>query len=124
MSIVVNIDDSRLTGFHPEATKEVQRALEEYADILIKECRTEEQKFTHSSKDPVNVTLYTIKDILLRQKKRLKPRRLSERIIRIAAAVLSLIVGWMYDGAQMQNQIYPTTVRPSDGFCYLAFNMY
>ena len=98
MPINIIIDDSRLVGFNDLASGEVKAGLEEYADVLLKECNNLEQIRRHVPNDPPDVSRDVVKDTILSMKRMNGVRsRSSTQAIRILAPVCSWFVGWMFN---------------------------
>lgn len=86
----------------------MQEALREYTDRLISETRHIAAIRQHSESDPFEVTVEMVKDAQLLLKRGVGARSTGwgVKIVRICAAVLSLIVGMMYNPTLLQSQGY------------------
>ena len=107
MPIEIKIDDTDTEGFSTPAKEGLREAVEDYASSLIEEAnRIEAVRNTGSG--PPEITHGMVSDAVIVQRTGLGKRNNSyaSKILRITAAILALIVGFMYDPQSLQQEWY------------------
>ncbi len=103
----VDIDDKGLRGFNDPAKDEVRKATLSFAEDLMKEAnRIESARNTGSNAPQVTSSMVEDAAVLLRRGLARPKRGFWTRAIRVVAAVLSLVVGFLYDSTKLQDSTY------------------
>lgn len=107
MSIKIEIDDDELKGFSDAAKDSLRNAVSTYASDIIEESNRIEVGRGSVQGDP-EVTRGMVDDAVLLFRRGLGTPKKSAQIllIRIAAALLPLFVGLLYDPAALQDSGY------------------
>lgn len=107
MPLDFSISDDALNGFSHPAKGQLEAAVLDYSEELIEEANRIESG-RNTTDGPVEVTQAMVTDAQLLLARGLgTPRRSGRvRLLRIAAAVLSLAAGLMYDKTQLQDSVY------------------
>jgi hypothetical protein len=107
MAINIQIPDSDLVGFSDQAKERLKEAMLDYTSNLIEEANRIEAG-RNSAKGTPEITRGMVNDAndLLRRGLGMPRKSWGLRILRVLAAVLSLIVGIMYDELKLQNSAY------------------
>ncbi len=107
MPVDIQIPDDDLRGFSPDACEHLRKAASEYATNLIEEANRIEAGRNSTGGNP-EVTRGMVNDatILLRRGLGAPKKSLGLKILRIAAAVLALVAGLMYDESKLQDSGY------------------
>lgn len=106
----IEIPETDLEGFNDQSKETLKQALVAYADQLIDESNRIEASNRTTEGDPeVTSSMVDSASVLLRRGLA-KPRgKMLPKILRIAAAVLSLAAGFMYDARELQDSTYLLT---------------
>ena len=107
MPIDIQLDDRSLTGFSEPAKERLKTAALDYTSDVIEEANRIEAGRSRT-KGPPEVTNGMVNDavVLLRQGLGTPRKHLGIRLLRVVAAVLSLLVGIMYDASSLQDKTY------------------
>lgn len=102
-----SVEDSDLSGFSDTAKQRLKKAAEEYVDGLIQEANRIEAA-RNTTNGPPEVTSGMVNDAVIVQRSGLgSPKHsLSLKLLRLASALLTLLVGIMYDAEKLQDQTY------------------
>lgn len=103
----IEISNDKLKGFNDQAKVKLYEATNEFIDELIEESNRLESSHNTISNDP-EVTSSMVNDaqMLIRRGLNQPKKGLGLKILRIAAAVLSLLVGVLYDSTKLQSGGY------------------
>lgn len=103
----IQIPDDELAGFSDQAREHVRQVVDQYAADLIREANRIEAG-RNTANGPPEVTKAMVSDAngLLRRGLTAPKNHWAHKLLRVAASVLSLVVGLMYDPAQLQGQTY------------------
>ena len=107
MPIEIRIGESELIGFSDPAKNGVQTAGVDFLKAVIAEANRLESAHK-SGGGPVEITQAMVVDAVVIQRRSLGARKtpIGIKILRIATAVVSLVVGFMYDGQKLQDAGY------------------
>jgi len=107
MPIDIQIPDDDLIGFSDQAQANLKDAITEYSSELIEEANRLEAGRNPTSGTP-EVTRGMVNDakVFLRRGLGSPKKNWGVRILRILAAVLSLVVGFMYDETKLLDSVY------------------
>lgn len=107
MPIDIRVEDADLAGFSDPAKEGVKQAGEQFIKHVINEANRLESG-QNSGGGPVEITKAMVDNAALIQRHAIggKNAPLQVKLLRIAAAVISLVVGFMYDEAKLQNTAY------------------
>ena len=107
MSVEIKIPEKDLSGFSEQARQRLKEAVAEYASDLIEETNRIEAG-RNSTTGPPEVTRGMVNDAKLLLRRGLGTPRKSwkSKLLRIAAAVLMLLVGLIYDPSKFQDTLY------------------
>lgn len=110
MPIEIEINEDDLSGFSEPARERLKQAAEDYVSTLISESNRIEAG-RNSNNGPAEITQAMVNDAVVVQRQGLStaPTRVASKVLRVVAAVLSLIVGFMYDPVALQSQAYMAT---------------
>lgn len=103
----LDIDETFLAGFNDPAKVELRAATLQFAQDLIREANRIE-----ASRNPVRgnpqLTSSMVNDaaVLIRRGLAQPKKKLGVKIVRVIAAVLSLVVGFTYDATKLQDKTY------------------
>jgi len=105
--IKIEVLDSELRGFNSQSRDELKANADRYISEVIREANRIEASRNTTNGDPeVTSTMVSEADMLLRRN-HLKPRKSKwYAFTRVLAAVLSLIVGFLYDSTKLQDTLY------------------
>lgn len=103
----IDIDDKTIAGFNDPAKAELKKAGLEFLEELVRESNRIEASRNPSSGTP-QVTSSIVIDaaVLIRRGLSQPKKRIGSKLLRIAAAVLSLVVGFAYDATKLQDKTY------------------
>lgn len=103
----VKILEKDLEGFNEKAKKKLIEASEEFIRDLIEESNRIESARNSTSTDP-EITSSMVNDatVLLRRGLSQPRKSIGIKSLRVVAAVLSLLVGILYDSTKLQNSGY------------------
>ncbi|WP_152607704.1 hypothetical protein [Aeromonas hydrophila] len=103
----INISNEDLNGFNEQAKAKLSEAATEFIGDLIEESNRLESSRNTSGNDP-EITSSMVNDarILIRRGLAQPKENFGLKILRIAAAVLSLLVGVLYDSEKLQSGGY------------------
>lgn len=103
----ISVDDKALTGFNDPAKAELTKAANDFIEDLVKESNRIEATRNPAPGNPqVTSSMVTDAAVLVRRGLAQPKKKLSGKIVRILAAVLSLAVGFSYDAAKLQDKTY------------------
>jgi len=103
----IRVDDDELAGFNEHARTELQKATAEFIDELVREANRIEATRNPSPGIPqVTSGMVTDAAVLVRRGLTKPKKSLGAKVARIAAAVLSLLVGLAYNAEALQHQGY------------------
>lgn len=107
MPLEIKIQDGDIVGFSAPAKTRLHRAVEDYASSLIAEANRIEAG-RNIGKGPPEITQGMVNDavMVLRQGLGSFQSKLSSKVLRVVAAILSLVVGFMYDAQLLQQRWY------------------
>ena len=107
MPINININDSDLSGFNDQAKQELKSSIETFSDDLISEANRIESSVNSTSQGP-EITSSIVRDakVLIRHKINKPKKNVWSILLKIAASVLSLIAGIMYQKEKLQDTTY------------------
>jgi hypothetical protein len=102
----IDIDDTPLTGFNIPAKAEVKKATAQFAADPVAEANRIEGS-RNANGPPEVVSNMVVEATLLVRRGLSQPRKkYGLKLIRICAAVLSLVVGFCYDATKLQDKTY------------------
>lgn len=103
----IEISDSSLKGFNDQAKAKLSEATFEFVEDLIEESNRLESSRNTTGNDP-EITSSMVNDaqVLIRRGLTQPKKGLGLKILRIVAAVLSLLVGILYDSTKLQSGGY------------------
>ncbi|AVR97890.1 hypothetical protein [Pseudoduganella armeniaca] len=103
----IEIDDTTLTGFNVPAKAEVKKATLQFATDVIAEANRIEGSRNPQAGPPEVISGMVVEATLLVRRGLNQPRKkYGVKLIRICAAVLSLVVGFCYDATKLQDKTY------------------
>jgi hypothetical protein len=103
----IDIDDTTLTGFNTPAKAEVKKATQQFATDLVAEANRIEGSRNANAGPPEVVSSMVVEATLLVRRGLSQPRKkYGVKLMRICAAVLSLVVGFCYDATKLQDKTY------------------
>jgi hypothetical protein len=107
MPIDIRVEDTELAGFSDPAKEGVKKAGEDFLKKIIVEANRLES-VQNSGGGPVEITKGMVATAAMFQNHAVGPQKtsLTIKLLRIAAAALSLAVGIMYDKDRLQDAIY------------------
>lgn len=107
MPININIDDPDLAGFNDQAKNELKSSIETFAEDLIAEANRIESTVNSTAQGP-EITSSIVRDakVLIRHKISRPQKNIWLIILKIAASVISLLAGLMYQKDELQNTGY------------------
>ena len=107
MPVEIQITEDKLGGFSEEARTHLKAATTEYATKLIEEAnRIEAGRNSTNGRPEVTGGMVNDAQLLLGRGLVAPKKSWRSKILRVAAAVLSLVAGVMYDTAQLQEGSY------------------
>lgn len=103
----IEISDGSLKGFNDQAKAKLSEAAVEFVEDLIEESNRLESSRNTTGNDP-EITSSMVNDaqVFIRRGLTQPKKGLGLKILRIAAAVLSLLVGVLYDSTKLQSGGY------------------
>lgn len=107
MPINIEISDNDLAGFNDQAKQELKVSVETFSDDLIAEANRIESSINSTSQGP-EITSSIVRDakVLIRHKISKPKKNIWSIILKIAASVLSLVAGIMYQKEKLQDTTY------------------
>lgn len=103
----LDIDDKSQKGFNDPAKASLKKATLQFAEELIKESNRIEASRNPASGDPqVTSSMVDDANVLVRRGLGRPRKKPGVKLFRIVAAVLSLVVGFTYDAAKLQDKTY------------------
>ncbi|WEF33500.1 hypothetical protein [Pseudoduganella chitinolytica] len=103
----IDIDDSTLTGLNTPAKAELRKATLEFASDLLTEANRIEVLRNPQAGPPEVTSGMVVEATLLVRGGLNRPRQKNgAKLLRICAAVLSLVVGFCYDANKLQDKTY------------------
>ena len=107
MPIDINIPDQDIEGFNSRAQKKIKESVSEYSADLIEESNRIESARNNTSGDPeVTSSMVNDANVLIRRGLVQPKKGIGLRILRVISAILSLLVGIMYDSTKLQDSAY------------------
>lgn len=107
MSLNIEISDSDLSGFNSASKDQLEKATIEFISNLVDEAnRIESGRNTTSGPPEITSSMVNDAKVLLQRGLAIPKRKLGIRILRVFSAILSLVVGAMYDETKLQNEGY------------------
>jgi hypothetical protein len=105
MQIVIMDED--LKGFNSKAKEKLDESAKEFVGDLVEESNRIESASNTSGNDP-EITSSMVNDarVLIRRGLSQPKMSMSVRVLRVLAAISSLVVGILYDPARLQNSGY------------------
>jgi hypothetical protein len=117
----ISVDDKALAGFNDPAKKVLEKAATEFVEDLVKEANRIEATHNPSTGNPqVTSAMVTDAAVLVRRGLAQPKKKLGAKLVRIAAAVLSLAVGFAYDATKLQDKTYMLVFIVVVAFAILA----
>ena len=109
MAVKISIDDDDVPGFSQPAKERLFQAAQQYVEAVIAETNRIEAG-RNTGKGPQEITHGMVNDAVVVQRVRAGPSRSGpwSKILRVAAAVLALVAGIMYDTQMLQQRWYLT----------------
>ena len=106
MEIKIDIND--LKGFNEKAKEQLIETVKTYIDDVIKESNRIEVSRNTTNNNIPEITSSMVNDagILIRRGHAFPKKRLGIKILRVFAAVVSAIPGFLYDSTKLQNSGY------------------
>ena len=106
----INVKDEDLEGFNAHAKSKLKEATLSFVSDLIEESNRLESKNNTSGSGP-EITSSNVNDaaILVRKGLSAQKKGWKNKIVRIIAALLPLVVGAMYDSTKLQDGAYMFT---------------
>ena len=103
----ITIDDKVVAGFNDPAKVELTNAANDFIEDLIKESNRIEATRNPSIGNP-QVTSGMVIDaaVLVRRGLGQPKKKIGAKLLRVIAAVFSLVVGFTYDAAKLQDKTY------------------
>lgn len=107
MPVNIEIFDVDLQGFSDPAKEKLSDAVTQFSTSLIEEANRIESG-RNATNGVIEITRSMVSDaaLVLRRGLGTPKKRFGTLIIRVIASVLSLIVGFMYDGTKLQDNTY------------------
>ena len=107
MPIDIRVEDTDLVGFSDPAKDGVKKAGEDFVKHVIAEANRLESG-QNAGSGPVEITKAMVDNAALIQRHAIGSKKtpLGIKMLRIASAVISLVVGFMYDEVKLQNTGY------------------
>ncbi|MDD5759591.1 MAG: hypothetical protein PHI06_10990 [Desulfobulbaceae bacterium] len=103
----IQIPEDSLNGFNDKAKEKLSEAATEFVGDLIEESNRIESSRNTTGNDP-EITSSMVNDarVLIRRGLSQPKKGIGLKILRIASAILSLLVGVLYDSAKLQSGGY------------------
>jgi len=103
----ININDGDLNGFNTKAKDKLIESTTEFINNLIEESNRLEASHNNTSNEP-EITSSMVNDacVLLRRGLSQPRKNIGIKILRILSAILSMLVGFLYDPIKLQNGAY------------------
>lgn len=106
----IEIDDTTLSGFNHPARAEMKRAMLQFAaDLQAEANRIEESRNPNAGPPEVTSGMVVEATLLVRRGLNQPRKKIGVKLMRICAAVLSLVVGFCYDANKLQDKTYMLT---------------
>jgi hypothetical protein len=107
MTIEIIVDEKDLKGFSPPACELLKESAEKYIAALIREANRIEAG-RNSTSGPPEITKPMVHSAVVAQENGLgQPKRsMFSKFVNVAAAVLSMVVGFMYDAETLKDQTH------------------
>ncbi|MEI7868981.1 MAG: hypothetical protein WCI11_13915 [Candidatus Methylumidiphilus sp.] len=103
----IDIDDKSLAGFNDPAKEELKKSAIQFTEDLLKESfRIEASRNSSSGNPQVTSSMVSDATVLIRRGLAQPKKKLWVQLLRIAAAILSLAVGFTYDATKLQDKTY------------------
>lgn len=103
----IDIPDDDLKGFNAKAKEKLDESAKEFVGDLIEESNRIESARNTSGNDP-EITSSMVNDarVLIRRGLSQPKKNMNVRLLRVVAAILSLLVGMLYDSTKLQDSGY------------------
>ena len=99
----IKVDSKKIKGFNVEAEKELESITEDFSTDVIKESYRIESTYYSSSNEPqITSNIVHTAGIFIRRGLLKPKRKICTIILRIAAAVLSMIIGLLYNNETLK----------------------
>jgi len=107
MPIDIQIQDKDVSGFNNQAKLKLEEYVNEFVSDLIEEANRIESGRNSTSGSP-EITSSMVNDarVLIRRGLAQPKKGMGIKILRISSAILSLVVGIMYDSTKLQDSAY------------------
>lgn len=103
----IDIDDATLAGFNAPARTELKKATLQFADDLLAEANRIEASRNPTAGTPQVTSGMILEATLLVRRGLARPRKkIGAKLLRVCAAVLSLVIGLTYDASKLQDKTY------------------
>ncbi|NML61629.1 hypothetical protein HHL21_11165 [Massilia sp. RP-1-19] len=103
----IEIKDSALAGFNDLAKRELTKATLVFADDLLKESiRIEASNNSAGSTRQITSGMVVDAAMVIRRHLARPRQKLGVKLVRIGAAVLSMVVGFTYNATRLQDELY------------------
>lgn len=103
----IKIPKKDLYGFNVKAKEKLEEASKEFINDLIEESNRVESSRNSTSNDPeITSSMVNDAEVLIRRGLSKSKNSIRFKLLRVAAAVLSLSVGILYDSTKLQNSEY------------------
>lgn len=107
MPIDINIPDNNLEGFNTQARDKLKESADDFVSDLIEEAnRVESGRNSTSGNPEITSSMVNDAQVLIRRGLAQPKKGMGVKILRIASAILSLVVGMMYDATKLQDSGY------------------
>ena len=107
MPIDIRIEENALTGFSGQAKDHLKSAVRDYSTELIDEAnRIEAGRNAVGGTPEVTQSMVSDAVVLIRRGLRVHKSAMGIRVLRVLSAVLSLLVGILYNESKLQNGAY------------------
>ena len=103
----IDLDNRALEGFNEPAKAELNKAAKEFLTDLITESNRIEATRNPASGNP-QVTSSMVADaaVLIRRGLARPKKKIGAKVLAVVAAVMSLVVGFLYEPTKLQDQTY------------------
>lgn len=106
----IDLDDKALQGFNEPAKKELEKAsLTFVTDLITESNRIEASRNPGSGNPQVTSSMVADAAVLIRRGLARPRKRIGAKLVAVLAAVLSLLVGFLYEPTKLQDQTYMLT---------------
>jgi hypothetical protein len=103
----IDIPDGDLNGFNSKAKEKLDESAKEFVGDLIEESnRIESARNTSGNEPEITSSMVNDARVLIRRGLSQPKKNMNVRSIRVVAAILSLLVGMLYDSTKLQDSGY------------------